>query len=83
VSDQIIPAIVSFVIVAALSPLLIIVLRNFGLIQPIRKELPSDHQLKKRHTIDVWNHSFCWNHRGNFVFPYALNVFLINYIHFI
>ena len=46
-SDQIIPAIVSFVIVAALSPLLIIVLRNFGLIQPIRKELPSDHQLKK------------------------------------
>ncbi|WP_430413650.1 phospho-N-acetylmuramoyl-pentapeptide-transferase [Lederbergia citrea] len=46
-SDQIIPAMISFLAVAALSPLLITILRKLGLIQPIRKELPSDHQLKK------------------------------------
>lgn len=46
-SEQIIPAMISFLIVAALSPLLIAVLKKLGLIQPIRKELPSDHQLKK------------------------------------
>ena len=45
--NQIIPALISFVVVAILSPLLIAVLRQLRLIQPIRKELPSDHQLKK------------------------------------
>ncbi|RLQ94577.1 phospho-N-acetylmuramoyl-pentapeptide-transferase [Falsibacillus albus] len=45
--DQIIPAFIAFLVVAALSPLLIAVLRKLRLIQPIRKELPSDHQLKK------------------------------------
>ena len=47
VINQIIPALISFVVVAILSPLLIAVLRQSKLIQPIRKELPSDHQLKK------------------------------------
>lgn len=45
--DQIIPAFIAFVVVSVLSPLLIAVLRKLRLIQPIRKELPSDHQLKK------------------------------------
>lgn len=45
--DQIIPAFIAFVAVSVLSPLLIAVLRKLRLIQPIRKELPSDHQLKK------------------------------------
>jgi phospho-N-acetylmuramoyl-pentapeptide-transferase len=47
VSDQIIPALIAFVVVLILFPLLIAVLRKLKLIQPIRKELPSDHQLKK------------------------------------
>ncbi|MCU9614996.1 phospho-N-acetylmuramoyl-pentapeptide-transferase [Caldibacillus lycopersici] len=46
-SNQIIAALIAFIIVAILSPLLITVLRKLRLIQPIRKELPSDHQLKK------------------------------------
>ena len=46
-NDQFILAMISFAIVAAFSPLLIFVLRKLGLTQPIRKELPSDHQLKK------------------------------------
>lgn len=45
--DQIIPALISFVVVSISSPLLIAVLRQLRLIQPIRKELPSNHQLKK------------------------------------
>lgn len=45
--DQIIPAIIAFIAVAFLSPLLIASLRKLRLLQPIRKELPSDHQLKK------------------------------------
>ncbi|TKC19279.1 phospho-N-acetylmuramoyl-pentapeptide-transferase [Robertmurraya kyonggiensis] len=45
--DQIIPALIAFVVVAILSPLLIALLRKLKLLQPIRKELPSGHQLKK------------------------------------
>lgn len=45
--DQIIPALIAFIVVAILSPLFIAALRKLKLIQPIRKELPSDHQLKK------------------------------------
>lgn len=45
--NQIIPALISFVVVLILSPLLIAVLKKLRLIQPIRKELPSNHQLKK------------------------------------
>lgn len=45
--NQIIPALISFIVVLILSPLLIAVLRQLRLIQPIRKELPSNHQLKK------------------------------------
>lgn len=45
--NQIVPALISFVVVSLLSPLLIAVLRQLNLIQPIRKELPSNHQLKK------------------------------------
>ncbi|MEH6939437.1 phospho-N-acetylmuramoyl-pentapeptide-transferase [Bacillus sp. JJ664] len=45
--NQLIPALISFVAVSILSPLLIAVLRQLKLIQPIRKELPSGHQLKK------------------------------------
>lgn len=45
--DQLIPALISFVVVLILSPLLIAILRQLRLIQPIRKELPSDHQKKK------------------------------------
>ncbi|MGD6831275.1 phospho-N-acetylmuramoyl-pentapeptide-transferase [Sutcliffiella halmapala] len=45
--DQIIPALIAFVVVTILSPLLIAVLRKLHLIQPIRKELPKGHQLKK------------------------------------
>ncbi|MBO0993565.1 phospho-N-acetylmuramoyl-pentapeptide-transferase [Bacillus sp. SD088] len=44
---QIISALISFISVVALSPLLITFLRKMRLIQPIRKELPSTHQLKK------------------------------------
>jgi phospho-N-acetylmuramoyl-pentapeptide-transferase len=47
VSEQIIPALIAFVAVSILSPLLIAVLRKLRLIQPIRKELPTGHQLKK------------------------------------
>jgi UDP-N-acetylmuramyl pentapeptide phosphotransferase/UDP-N-acetylglucosamine-1-phosphate transferase len=47
VIDQIIPALIAFVVVTILSPLLIAVLRRLHLIQPIRKELPKGHQLKK------------------------------------
>ncbi|WP_430787056.1 phospho-N-acetylmuramoyl-pentapeptide-transferase [Virgibacillus flavescens] len=46
-SNQLIPALIAFVIVLLLSPLLITALHKLRLIQPIRKELPSDHQLKK------------------------------------
>ncbi|WP_221564549.1 phospho-N-acetylmuramoyl-pentapeptide-transferase [Alkalihalobacillus sp. TS-13] len=46
-SDQIIPAIIAFVLVSVLSPLFIAFLRKLKLLQPIRKELPSNHQLKK------------------------------------
>ncbi|WP_261130117.1 phospho-N-acetylmuramoyl-pentapeptide-transferase [Bacillus sp. Marseille-Q3570] len=46
-SDQLIPAIIAFVLVAVLSPLFISILRKLKLLQPIRKELPSNHQLKK------------------------------------
>ncbi len=46
-SDQIIPAIIAFVLVSVLSPLFIAILRKLKLLQPIRKELPSNHQLKK------------------------------------
>jgi len=45
--DQIIPALIAFVVVSILSPLLIAVLRKLRLLQPIRRELPSGHQLKK------------------------------------
>ncbi|PRX76118.1 glycosyl transferase family 4 [Bacillus sp. V-88] len=45
--DQLIPAIIAFVLVSALSPLFIALLRKLGLLQPIRKELPSNHQIKK------------------------------------
>ncbi|WML48469.1 phospho-N-acetylmuramoyl-pentapeptide-transferase [Neobacillus sp. PS3-34] len=45
--NQIIPALISFVAVSILSPLLIAGLRQLRLLQPIRKELPSGHQLKK------------------------------------
>jgi len=47
VINQLIPAFISFIAVAILSPLLISALRHLKLIQPIRKELPSNHQLKK------------------------------------
>jgi phospho-N-acetylmuramoyl-pentapeptide-transferase len=47
VSDQIIPAIIAFILVAVLSPFFISQLRKLKLLQPIRKELPSNHQLKK------------------------------------
>lgn len=46
-SDLIIPAIIAFVLVSILSPLLIAVLRKLKFLQPIRKELPSGHQAKK------------------------------------
>ncbi len=46
-SDQIIPALIAFIVVTILSPLLIAILRKLRLLQPIRKELPSAHQLKK------------------------------------
>ncbi len=46
-SDQIIPAIIAFILVAVLSPLFIALLRKLKFLQPIRKELPSNHQLKK------------------------------------
>lgn len=45
--DQIIPALIAFAVVTILSPLFIAVLRRLNLIQPIRKELPKGHQLKK------------------------------------
>jgi phospho-N-acetylmuramoyl-pentapeptide-transferase len=47
VSDQIIPAIIAFIVVAVLSPLFIALLKKLKLLQPIRKELPSNHQMKK------------------------------------
>jgi phospho-N-acetylmuramoyl-pentapeptide-transferase len=47
VSNYIIPAIIAFIVVAVLSPLFIALLRKLKLLQPIRKELPSNHQLKK------------------------------------
>jgi phospho-N-acetylmuramoyl-pentapeptide-transferase len=47
VSDQIIPVIIAFILVAVLSPFFISQLRKLKLLQPIRKELPSNHQLKK------------------------------------
>lgn len=46
-SDQIIPALIAFGLVSILSPLLIAILRKLRLLQPIREELPADHQLKK------------------------------------
>ncbi|MGP4081507.1 phospho-N-acetylmuramoyl-pentapeptide-transferase [Pseudalkalibacillus sp. R45] len=46
-SDQIIPAFIAFILVSVLSPLFISILRKLKLLQPIRKELPSNHQLKK------------------------------------
>ncbi|WP_449621548.1 phospho-N-acetylmuramoyl-pentapeptide-transferase [Robertmurraya sp. Marseille-Q9965] len=46
-SNQIFSAVIAFVAVSILSPVLIAVLRKLKLIQPIRKELPTDHQLKK------------------------------------
>lgn len=42
-----IPAIISFVAATVLSPVLLTVLKFFRLTQPIRKELPSNHQKKK------------------------------------
>ncbi|WP_349305552.1 phospho-N-acetylmuramoyl-pentapeptide-transferase [Bacillus sp. FJAT-49736] len=42
-----IPAILSFASVSILCPFFIVFLKKFGLTQPIRKELPADHQLKK------------------------------------
>jgi phospho-N-acetylmuramoyl-pentapeptide-transferase len=47
VSEQIIPAIIAFMLVAVLSPFFIALLRKLKFLQPIRKELPSNHQLKK------------------------------------
>lgn len=45
--DQLIPAIIAFLLVSVLSPLFIALLRKLKLLQPIRKELPSNHQIKK------------------------------------
>lgn len=42
-----VPAAISFVSVTVLCPFLIIILKKLQLTQPIRKELPADHQLKK------------------------------------
>lgn len=42
-----IPGIISFVAAIVLSPVLLSVLKFFNLTQPIRKELPSNHQKKK------------------------------------
>lgn len=42
-----IPAIISFAAATALSPVLLLILKHFKLTQPIRKELPSNHQKKK------------------------------------
>jgi phospho-N-acetylmuramoyl-pentapeptide-transferase len=47
VIDQLIPAIIAFILVSVLSPLFIELLRKLKLLQPIRKELPSNHQIKK------------------------------------
>lgn len=41
------PGLIAFTSVVILSPLLIKLLKQLQLTQPIRKELPSDHQLKK------------------------------------
>lgn len=41
------PAILSFASVSILCPFFILLLKRLGLTQPIRKELPADHQLKK------------------------------------
>lgn len=41
------PAVISFVAATVLSPLLIALLKFFKLTQPIRKELPQNHQVKK------------------------------------
>ncbi|WEG12591.1 phospho-N-acetylmuramoyl-pentapeptide-transferase [Pullulanibacillus sp. KACC 23026] len=41
------PGLIAFTSVVILSPLLITLLKQLELTQPIRKELPSDHQLKK------------------------------------
>lgn len=42
-----VPAAISFVSVTVLCPILILFLKKLRLTQPIRKELPDDHQLKK------------------------------------
>jgi phospho-N-acetylmuramoyl-pentapeptide-transferase len=47
VIEQLIPAIIAFILVSVLSPLFIELLRKLKLLQPIRKELPSNHQIKK------------------------------------
>ncbi|WP_201716285.1 phospho-N-acetylmuramoyl-pentapeptide-transferase [Rossellomorea arthrocnemi] len=44
---QIIPAIIAFILVSVLSPFFIALLRRLKLLQPIRKELPTNHQIKK------------------------------------
>lgn len=44
---SLVPAAISFISVTLLCPFLILVLKKFRLTQPIRKELPADHQLKK------------------------------------
>jgi phospho-N-acetylmuramoyl-pentapeptide-transferase len=44
---QLIPAILSFFAVLILSPIIISVLKSNGFIQPIRIELPQNHQVKK------------------------------------
>ncbi len=45
--EHLAPAILAFLCVLALSPVLIKALKTYNLTQPIRSELPSDHQLKK------------------------------------
>lgn len=46
-SNQLIPAFIAFLVVSVLSPLLIATLKKLKLLQPIRKELPSNHQSKR------------------------------------
>jgi phospho-N-acetylmuramoyl-pentapeptide-transferase len=76
VINQVILALISFGAVVILAPLLIAVLKKLRLTQPIRKELPSDHQLKKGTPLMFGSIFLVGVIAATFYFPSPLMLFL-------
>ena len=80
-SDQIIPALIAFVLVSILSPLFIATLKKIKAPSTDKERTSFQSSIKKRYAVNVWDDSFCRNYHIRNYFTYAIHVFLGNYLH--